>query len=611
MISRRNFAIMTVVMGIVVFLFQFSQFVRDMGNHYTDNEYKELSIPANEQWQQDVRHPGNGENFENSKYILYLGDTSSDIGSIVSQWTLYSKRDLAVIDKLGEYKPEKDNVPEFLLVDSTHVNYEKETKALTEISDMGVPIVFLNLPDTDTIESVEGLSELLGILYVQEKMVTVEGIKLFSGFLLGGEEIYQPKKAKEEKRQDLNLEMPWYVTAGGSKTYMVGLMEGYYKESKYEYQNDYYPAIIWRNSRGRGQVFCINGNYMSETTGLGILSSVIYELSDYQLYPVVNAQNTLVVNFPLMADENDEEFFGIYSRSAGAFQTDVAWPTLITLAEKDELKYTCFISPKYNYSDPAEPKYDNYNMLLKLFNERGTELGLSLEHAGGISLLDKLDSDKTFYDGIDYKYECTSAFMNLADQDDLDKAVKDAYVKNVRTIACDADVQLPILSYITKDITLQSLTSNTKNFTYSKDLMLKSIETVLGYDNAKIDMSNVIWPENDADHWENIYDDMSSSLVTYWKPYRAFERTTLTESDQRVRTFLNLKSSSERNENTVKLTVEGAGGRESWFILRTHGEKIDSIEGATFEPIETDAYLLTVTAEEVTIVLKSTQTINN
>lgn len=609
MISRRNFAIIAVVMGIVFFLFQFSQFVRDMGNTYTENEYIGLKIPDRNDWKQEIKYPAKGENYDNEKYILFLGDTSTDTGSIVSQWTLYSKRNLAVIDKIDDIKLDKGNMPEFLLVDSNFVDYEKETKTLEEMLEKGISIVFLNLPDVEVVESVEGLEELLGISYIQEKSVTVEGIKLFSGFLLGGEEIYKPKKTEEEKRQDLCLDMPWYVTAGGSKTYMVGLMEHYYDD--YIYQNDYYPAIIWRNSHSKGQVFCINGNYMAQTTGLGILSSIIFELSDYQLYPVVNAQNTLVVNFPLMADENNEEFFGIYSRSAGAFQTDVAWPTLIALAEKDSLKYTCFISPKYNYNDPAQPKYDNYNTLLKLFNERGTELGLSMEHAEGISLLDKLASDKSFYDGLEHKYECTSGFMDINDQSDLDKAVKDAYVKNVRTIACDADVQIPILSYVTDDITRQCLTSNTKNFTYSKDLMLKSIETVLGYDNAKIDLSDVVWPESEADHWENIYDDMSSSLVTYWKPYRAFERTTLTESDQRVRTFLNLQSSSERSGDTVKLSVSGANKDECWFILRTHGEKIDSIEGATYVKIENDAYLLTVTEEEVTIVLKSTQTINN
>lgn len=608
MISRRNYVIIVIVMGIIFFLFQFSQFVRTINTDYNINKYKEIDVPDNNPWQQTVLKIGDEAGFEGDDYILFVGETDSNVGSIVGQWTLYTKRDLLVCDSITSFKNETYAKPEFLLVDSKCVDFEKETQLLSEIVGEGVYIVFCNLPDVEVIEKNAELQKLLGISQIKEKSVTVEGIKLFSGFLLGGEEIYQPKKKTEEQRQDLDLTMPWYITAGGTKTYMVGLMDDYYED--YEYKNEFYPAIIWRNSLGTGQVFCVNGDYMSETTGLGILSSMIYELSTYQLYPVVNAQNTLVVDFPLMADENDETINRLYSRSLNSLQTEVIWPSLISLAEKNDLKYTCFIAPKYNYSDPAKPQYENYNMLLQLFNERDTELGLSLNHAPGISLLDKLSYDKDYYDGIENRYESTGAFMDLSDADELDEAVKVAYVRNVRTIACDEDIRLPILSYLTEDITLQSLTSNTKNFTYSRDLMLRSIETVLGYDNAKLNLSDVAWPESEMDQWENIFNDMGSSLATYWKKFEVFERTTLTESDQRVRTFLNIDSSSEREGDEITLHVSGTQGETCWFILRTHGAKIDKIQGATYEKIEENAYLLTISEETVVIDLKSTRDIN-
>ena len=605
MISRRNYVIIAVVMGIIFILFQFSQFVRTTGNDYNTNQYLQLTIPADNRWKQMSLDLGDEADWKDGEYTLFVGERDSDIGSIVTQWTLYTKRDLLVTESISKFAKSSYARPEFIIVDSSYVNFATETSVFTDLANSDNAIIFCNLPDVEVIKNNKELRAVLGIDFIERDSIEVEGIKLFGGFLLGGEEIYQPQKKEEEKRQDLNLKMPWYFTSGGTKTYMVGLMGDYYGD--YEYANDYIPAIIWRNSLSNGQVFCVNGDFMSETSGLGILSAMAYELSSYQVYPIVNAQNTLVIDFPIMANENDEAFNKIYSRSINEFQQNVIWPSLVSLSEKNDLKYTLFMSPKYNYSDPAEPGYENYDLLLSLFNERHAELGLSLEHAPGIGLLDKLEYDKNYYDGIENRYENTSAFMDLADKADLDEAVKIAYVENVRTIACDEDIQLPILSYLTDTITLQSLTSNTKNFTYSRDLMLKSIETALGYDNAKLNMSPVAWPESEKDQWENIYNDMASSLSTFWHDFEVFDRTTLTESDQRVRTFLNIESSSERVDDEITLHVSGAEGQTSWFILRTHGAKIDAIEGATYKKIETDAYLLTVDSETVKIQLKSTQ----
>lgn len=47
---------------------------------------------------------------------------------------------------------------------------------------------------------------------------------LFSGFFLGGEQIYEAQNKEDEKRQDLDHNIPWYVTGAGTKTYLVGTL---------------------------------------------------------------------------------------------------------------------------------------------------------------------------------------------------------------------------------------------------------------------------------------------------------------------------------------------------------------------------------------------------
>ena len=608
MISKRSFFTISVVMLIVLVLFQFTQFAKYEGNNYTFNELEKLKMPVKHEWQQEKCNltAGNKFSFKDSDYILFIGDENTAVGSIVSQWTLYSKRNICICDSISQFDLSGNAAPEFLIVDSNFTDLVAELDFYRSMIDKGVSIVFCTLPGLEVIKSDDEVREFLGITHIEQDEVTVEGYKLFSGFLLGGETVYQPKKASEERRQDMDLTIPWYVTGGGTKTYMVGLLDDYFGD--YDNKNEFFPAIIWRKSYGSGQVFCIAGDYMSTTSGLGLLSAMINELSEYQVYPIVNAQNTLLVDFPILANENEEEFKKIYSRDIAAFQSDVIWPMLVSLAEKYDLKYTAFVSPKYDYSDPALPDADMYNQYLMYFNERDTEAGISLEHAPGISLVDKLAYDEEFFDSLEEKYTSTSAFLNMEDYESLNEAIQMPCVEKVRTVACAEDVMIPILSYIDDDITLQSLTSDTENLTYTKDLRLKSIETALGFDNAKMIFSEVFNPKSEEDEWQIVYVNMSSALTTYWAPFRVFDRTTLAESDQRVRVFLNLDYEVSRKNDEIKIKVDGRDDNTCYFMLRTHGEEIDEMKGGTYEKIEDNAYILTIDSDEVKLHLVDTNT---
>ena len=53
MISKRSFFTISVVMLIVLVLFQFTQFAKYEGNNYTFNELEKLKMPENHEWQQE------------------------------------------------------------------------------------------------------------------------------------------------------------------------------------------------------------------------------------------------------------------------------------------------------------------------------------------------------------------------------------------------------------------------------------------------------------------------------------------------------------------------------------------------------------------------------
>ena len=103
---------------------------------------------------------------------------------------------------------------------------------------------------------------------------------------------------------------------------------------------------------------------------------------------------------------------------------------------------------------------------------------------------------------------------------------------------------------------------------------------------------------------------MSSALTTYWAPFRVFDRTTLAESDQRVRVFLNLDYDVSRNNDEITIEVGGRDDNTCYFMLRTHGEEIDGMDGGTYEKIEGNAYLLTIDSDEVKLHLIDTNTLH-
>ena len=102
---------------------------------------------------------------------------------------------------------------------------------------------------------------------------------------------------------------------------------------------------------------------------------------------------------------------------------------------------------------------------------------------------------------------------------------------------------------------------------------------------------------------------ISSNIGTYWSPQNGFDSTTLTESDSRIRNFLNLGYTQSRQGDTVSLKVEGTG--EAWFLFRTHGERIREIQGGEYRELEENAYLIHTHEPDVQLQLEKETGQNN
>lgn len=602
MISRRNFFSMCIMMAVLLFMFQFSQVFKAWGNNYDVNEYVEKFPQSGQYRWQSVNYELSGGDLPDEDYILFLGDEDTPVWEIVSQWCTYTKRNTVVVPNSRGFELPKEHLPKMILIDSNAINFAMEMSSLLKITQYGVPVVFCNLPEVSVIKRDDRLQELLGIRRVKADKIEAVGVQMYSGFLLGGEALYKVERKEEEELQDLTLEVPWYATGKGTKTYMVGLLDDE------ETDREDFPSLIWRNSYNGTPVFAVCGDYMTELTGLGILDAFVYESNSYEIYPVVNACNVVVSDYPVFASENKDTMKKLYGRDVTAVLRDIMWPGVSAMAEQNKLKLTCCIAPQYDYLDDEEPSIDNVVFYLQQMKEIGAEAGKSLIYGEGITLSEKLERDNAFFEGLGESYCYSAAYAGAEVPQELKQECKEGHLQNVRTLTCGYSRNYPLLSYYTDEVTLQCITGEATEYSYSKDLQARSVSTALGYSNVLIDMHNAMWPEDKEDQWEYYFDEVSSNISTYWNKYKAFSRTTLSESDARLRAFLNLNYGTRREGDRIYLTVTNARS-DAWFLLRTHGEDIEEAWNAEYEKLEEDAYLIHTLSDNVELQMKTSKAV--
>ena len=601
MVSRRKFFSIAIMMFVLLFMFQFSMVLRDRQNTYDVNS--NLAPKQNDGknvWKNEELDPASVGTTDR-RYVLFVGDSSSDMAEAVSRWCTYAKWDISKCSSMEKFKENDKNLPGMLILESEKYALDDNLKKIEELEQKGVIIVFGCLEDPKNIEKNQELQDFLGIYKIVSKKTELTGAKLFEGLLLGGEVIYETPEDKDERdRQDLQLNVPWYQVGSGTKTYMVGLLDQ--SKQKETVENEELPTLIWRNGIRNGSIFCVVGDYMKDSTALGLLDGMVAEASSYYIYPVVNARNLSMINFPVFADENNEQMMELYSQSITGMARDIMWPSLISIVEKGGLKMSCFMQPQTNYEDGIEPTSKNLVFYLKQMKEQNAEAGLSLQYKNAESLRDKLNQDAEFFRKADSSYKYGAAYTEEKDLDTVKALMNTELMKNVSTLVCEYTEDEPVISYCTDSVTLQSVTSDGMNYTYSDDIRMRSIQSSLGYTNVMLNMQKIFWPERKKDRWQIMQKRFSSNLLTYWKKFTGFDSTTLSESNTRTRTFLNLDFSETRTDDEIILKTSESG---SWFILRTHGEEIEEIEGGTQKKLEDNVYLIQAQDTTVKIQVKT------
>ena len=147
------------------------------------------------------------------------------------------------------------------------------------------------------------------------------------------------------------------------------------------------------------------------------------------------------------------------------------------------------------------------------------------------------------------------------------------------------------------------------------DFKNRCIETALGYSSVTLDMTDVLATDDNSPEWSDVYENFAINLDGYLGSYGAFDKNTVSETDSRVRRFMAVRCSSVRDGNEIRVTLAGVQDETqsglqneardvTYYVLRTHGEEIEAVDGGSFKKIEDGAYLISAQQREFTVKLK-------
>ncbi len=619
MVSRRNYAAITAVMVIIFFLFQFLNMAKDHWNDYSENQYavdvNELSgadnvYVASDSDELDQQSTGLIP-WAKKKCVVCIGSNESNtMGEMIGNWALYMKRKISYYESISAYEnaisQKTQDTPQFVLVDPDFINWDdtKQIRSLQTCVENGISVIFGKLPDASIIGSHKLLRRLLGIDEIVQESVTGNGIHLYSGFLLGGEVIYKAYNEEEEKNQDMELTFPWYHLTSGTKIYMKGMLE----DPTVNIQE--YPPLIWRKNFTTASVFAVIGDYMTDATGLGMLTAMLSEMQSYTIYPVVNAQNFIAANYPAAANENSSILRQMYSQTMRGFLRDVVWPAFSSINIKTSFSLSSMMTIQFDYTDTAKPNSEDIQYYMEAVNEEEGEMGYSAYNVSNTSISEMISEDADFWNKTLPDYQFASLYYGDYSQKAVQGILDNFFMQHVRTVIGNVDTTSDVVGYVNNQVTRQNTLIDGYEHTFRQDLRIRSVETALGYTSILADVSKAAYPQSDEDGWEKLSEKLMANTITYWKPFSAFSGTTVSQCDSRIRRFLSLNYEEVANESNNKILIHASEGDETaWFVLRTNGEVISDVAGGTYEEIEDNVWLIGMEESSILITLKPSNTL--
>lgn len=597
MVSRSNYAAITLIMCVVLLMFQLTGMSESVLFNTGENIYAEKAVTEEYAAQAMERYERQSETLlvgsGNGADVGLVGDREDAYLTAGRNWCSAQKKTYCYYADLAAAAADTDG-PGFLLVPGESLD-AADAEAIRALTEQSRNVAVSGLPDSRLLRESKELRRSLGILEM-EGDITVDGFKLFSGLILGGETVYK----------EYEQEMPYAKLDHSVTAYAVAYSET--DEELLLMENEDLPAIIWRYAPNRGKVYVVNGDYLTGQMGAGLLTGFAADSEEVYVYPVVNAQVSVAENYPLLADENDDFMEDEYGQPSSLVFRDILWPSIVSIFydTDDVMTTTAAFRLDYGQDEELEPSLIQY--YYEQITKESGEMGLSGYQVSDITLKEKLEQDVEFLEETLPGYEIgTFGAGGLSEEDYASLVGEGGILEDVHTVLTDydGDGTSAFFSYLDNGALQMPLYMDGSVMQDEDDFRSRCLQTAYGYYGTAVDMARVVYPQSEDDMWNEVSNEWGRNYRPFRVPFECFEKLSATEADRRVRNYLALDYEAETAGNTIRLSVDAIDG-ESYFVVRLHGNDIARITGGSFEEIEDGWYLITAEKPEVELVLEQT-----
>lgn len=525
---------------------------------------------------------------------IFSGGEGDRTAELLIEWCVYNKYRYKLYTSLPE--PYELRNYEVLLFGDFLISV-RSCERLNGYAELGVTMIFTQLPDYGEMVLHKELSGFFGIRAGVMEEVLAEGFKVFSGFMINRERIYHKGDFYGEE-DDSAVRAPYYSLAAGYEVYSVGLFE---KQAMLGVKDEELPPLLWRTRTGKALLFVINCDIYRGSSLLGVLSGFMAQEGDCYVYPIVNAQTISLLNYPYFSKENEEKMQQLYSRSSEAVARDLLWPNIIQILKNYGNSYSFFLSPQLDYRDGIEPTDGFVEFYLQQIRKLPGNLGLSLGQVSNTGLKDMLSEGEIFLDPYMKMEELCAVYTAEFSQEEVKELLDHRLLRNISLIMSEYREGDKLIDYLGEEhLSVKFNMDGYRHETWD-DLRMICVENALGMCNQKVDIKRVIFPEDSRDEW-NYLSLRWSKGDTYYRDYSKLDRVSVNELEKRVRRFLALDYTYQYDENQVEIKIDPFE-EEAFFVLRINSKRIDAVENGTAEKITEDSYLIKALEGRVRIVL--------